>query len=152
MRRRTSRPLFMTRPGRGWHIMSNGFRRWFSCIFVATVILVTVAYVGCYIAMSRRAFAYADALGYEGFYFLEPEDSDSWRRWNYTLVRIYLPLIWLDLQLGTGRVPAPEPTWRISSGNTESQRQESTDSNRDSNKEGGRGSTGGGPECQCANG
>ena len=50
----------------------------------------------------------------DGFYFVPPEDTDEWRFRNYTLVRIYYPLIVIDNFIGTGRLVAHEPLWGLS--------------------------------------
>ena len=45
--------------------------------------------------------AQSKAAGIEGLYFFPPEDTDSWRRWNYGCVRFYYPLIVIEGWLGT---------------------------------------------------
>ena len=63
-----------------------------------------------------RGFAQSEALGCgrDGFYFFPPEETASWRAWNYGCVRFYYPLIVLDVWLGTGRDVYCEPLWRLS--------------------------------------
>jgi hypothetical protein len=79
-------------------------------------ILLTL-YVGSYYVLSRRGFREADELKWHGFYFVNPpRDSPTWRRWNYSLVTFYSPLIWIDNALGTGRTPASEPMWGLGGG------------------------------------
>ena len=85
--------------------------RW---IVVGLLVALLTAYISSYLVLSRRGFAQADAWEMEGFYFLPPENSDRWRFWNYTLVRIYYPLILIDNWIGTGRPIANEPTWHLS--------------------------------------
>lgn len=79
-------------------------------VLIAFVVLV---YVSSYVVLSRRGFAEADAQDAEGFYFLAPEDSDEWRFRNFTLVRVYAPLIAVDNAIGTGRGAASEPLWDL---------------------------------------
>jgi hypothetical protein len=79
----------------------------------AILICLLAVYVGSYLALSRAGFAYADAYDMNGFYFSPPENSDRWRFWNYTCVRLYYPLILVDNWLGTGRAVGAEPTWSL---------------------------------------
>ena len=87
-------------------------KRW-TLRVVFVLVCALLAYVASYAVVSRRGFAAADQHGFEGFYFLEPEDTDRWRWMNYSLVTLYRPLIWVDCAIGTGRAPASEPLWRI---------------------------------------
>ncbi len=86
---------------------------WTSGILLLALIL---AYVGSYLVLSRRGFAQSEALGLgrDGFYFFPPQETASWRAWNYGCVRFYYPLIVLDVWLGTGRDVYCEPLWRLS--------------------------------------
>jgi len=61
-------------------------------------------------------YGMAEAKSYRapGFWFLFPEDTDTWRFWNFGLYRFYYPLIFLDQKLGTGMPFAAEPLWGIS--------------------------------------
>ena len=81
---------------------------------VLAVAVLTLVYVGSYIALSRAAFAEARRTGVAGFYFITPRDTDWWRCSNYGCVALYRPLIVLDNCLGTGRWPASEPLWGLS--------------------------------------
>lgn len=83
---------------------------------VANVLVgLLIAYLGSYLALSRRAFAESERLGCEGFYFfLPPKDTTTWRACNYGLVAFYYPLIMIEQWLGTGKCPAGEPTWKLS--------------------------------------
>jgi hypothetical protein len=87
-------------------------RRWYRLAIIVLIALLVV-YVGSYLVLSRRGFADADRWDAEGFYFLPPEDTNEWRFWNYTLVRVYYPLIVIDNGIGTGRPAASEPTRRL---------------------------------------
>jgi hypothetical protein len=87
-------------------------RRWHR-LTIMVLIALLVVYVGSYLVLSRRAFAEADRWDIDGFYFLPPEDTNEWRFWNYTLVRVYYPLIVIDNGIGTGRPIGAEPTWRL---------------------------------------
>lgn len=82
-------------------------------IIRTALITLLVVYVSSYLVMSRRGFAEADAWQAEGFYFLTPRDSTTWRFGNYSLVAIYSPLILIDVAIGTGRPIAREPMWNI---------------------------------------
>ena len=84
-------------------------------VVLALLATVLALYISSYIVLSRRGFAYAE-LNYEvpGFYFLPPENTDEWRFWNYTLVRLYYPLIYIDNLMGTGRPVGSEPLWDLS--------------------------------------
>ena len=77
-------------------------------------LLLFVVYVSSYYALSRRAFAQADAYGMNGFYFLTPRDSVIWLVGNYTLVCIYYPAIKIDNLMGTGRAVAAVPMMGLS--------------------------------------
>lgn len=70
-------------------------------------------YVATYIVMSRHGYALADRYDMKGFYYLMPEESDSWRFWNYTWVWVFCPLNTIDRWIGLGRAPAYEPLWRF---------------------------------------
>lgn len=82
----------------------------------AIVILLLLGYVGSYGYLSRHGFAMADEWGMHGFYFFLPENTSEWRCKETTLRILYLPLIYIDCWVGTGRWPASEPTWRLSWG------------------------------------
>ncbi len=71
------------------------------------------AYLGSYLWLSRAGYAEADRYCLHGFYYFLPEESRSWRVWNYGCVALYWPLNVLDCWLGTGREPASEPLWRL---------------------------------------
>ena len=72
------------------------------------VALVGMIYVGSYFVISRPGFRQADAAGVDGFYFCSPDRSaaDSINNWLDT---VYLPLIRVDVALGTGREAASAP-------------------------------------------
>lgn len=79
--------------------------------------VLAMAYVGSYIFLSRQAFREADRHNMAGFWFVNPpRDSENWRSLNYGLARFYYPLIVVDNLLGTGRVVAAEPMWRLEGG------------------------------------
>ena len=88
-------------------------------IGLVLAIAVLSAYLISYLVLSRQGFAFADTYGCEGFYFLPPEDSEHWRLRNYTLARIYYPLVAVDRFIGTGRSIACEPTGGLDFGNEE---------------------------------
>ncbi len=80
---------------------------------LGVVLVLLTAYVGSYWGMSRHGFAMADEYDFQGFYFYVPEDSDQWR-WAESGTRLlYLPLIYVDNWIGTGRWPASEPLWQL---------------------------------------
>jgi hypothetical protein len=54
----------------------------------------------------------------KGFYFFRPEDSNSWRIWNYGCVYFYYPLITVEEWLGTVDGIGCEPMWRLSGSST----------------------------------
>ena len=89
-------------------------RRWFRVTIIVLIAWLLGLYGGSYYVLSRRAFVQADVWDCEGFYFLPPRNTDEWRFWNYTLVRVYYPLILIDNWIGTGRGVASEPTWNLS--------------------------------------
>src|SRR5262245_8411169 len=76
--------------------------------------LLFILYVGSYLFLSRRGMAQARSYRAPGFLFLSPENTDTWRFWNFGLYRFYYPLIFLDQKLGTGMPFAGEPLWDIS--------------------------------------
>jgi hypothetical protein len=83
-------------------------------IILFLIAMMVVAYVGSYVVLSRRGFAEADEAGLLGFYFVPYEDTETWWPRNYTLVCIYYPLIFIDYQIGTGRLPGCEPLRSLS--------------------------------------
>ena len=85
---------------------------WRGTVLVAGALLCV--YVGSYVILSRRGFDLSDQFDLRGFYFIPPEDTDEWRRAESDLRLLYLPLICVDYGIGTGRWPAPPPTWRLS--------------------------------------
>jgi len=76
-------------------------------------IVLFLLYVSSYLVLSRRAFAAADQYGFEGFYFLTPQNTATWLSANGTLNCIYYPLIKFDNMVGTGRPIANEPMWGL---------------------------------------
>ena len=80
---------------------------------LAVICVVVATYISSYLVLSRRGFAQANRMRVEGFYFLTPRDTNTWRQWNYGLARFYAPLIALDNGIGTGRQVASEPLWEI---------------------------------------
>jgi hypothetical protein len=80
-------------------------------IACVTAICIVSIYVSSYIVLSRRGFVQADAWNAKGFYFVKPENTDKWRFWNYTLAKVYGPLVAIDNAIGTGRPIASEPMW-----------------------------------------
>jgi len=85
--------------------------RW---IAIGLLIVFLLVYVSSYVFLSRRGFDESDVWEMEGFYFLAPKNTDEWRFWNFTLVRIYYPLIVIDNWIGTGQPIASEPLWDLS--------------------------------------
>jgi hypothetical protein len=83
------------------------------CLLVLFALLF-VLYVGSYYVLSRRGYAEADRYNMKGFYYVTPENTDSWRLRNYTCVDLFLPLNAVDRWLGFGRCPACEPLWGLS--------------------------------------
>ena len=79
---------------------------------VSLLALVLFVYVGSYLGLSRRGYRISE--GTAGFYFFEPEPTDTWRMANFGLAAFYWPLMWLEIKLGTGRGVASEPTWNLS--------------------------------------
>lgn len=78
------------------------------------VFVFLLTYVGSYGILSRRGFELADQYNMEGFYFFWPEDTDQWRRAEWTARFFYCPLIYVDNWIGTGRWPGSEPLWQLS--------------------------------------
>src|SRR5262249_41354753 len=76
--------------------------------------LLFVLYVGSYLFLSRRGMSGGKSYRAPGFWFLSPENTDTWRFCNFGLYRSYYPLIFLDQKLGTGMPFAAEPLWGIS--------------------------------------
>jgi hypothetical protein len=76
-------------------------------------VLLLLIYGGSYIILSRQGYTHADQYKMKGFYYFTPEDTDSWRIWNYACVYVYWPLNVLDRWIGLGRYPASEPLWRL---------------------------------------
>jgi hypothetical protein len=85
--------------------------KWKLRLLLLLGVLPFVVYISSYLILSRRGYAEADHYHMKGFYYLTPENTDSWRFWNYTFVIIYSPLNGMDRKLGTGRHPAYEPMW-----------------------------------------
>jgi len=81
-------------------------------------LIVLLGYVGSYAILSRRGMAHSKAMGAEGLYFFPPEDTDSWRAWNYGCVIFYYPLIAIETWLGTVDGVGSEPLWRLSQNRT----------------------------------
>ena len=89
-------------------------RRLSRSLLIASFILLCLftAYVTSYIVYSRRAFSRCEAVGFVGFYFIPPENTDVWRIKNYGCVLFYYPLIVVDEWIGTGKgVAWGEPLW-----------------------------------------
>ena len=80
------------------------------CLLAALLL----AYAVSYLVLSRRGYAEARKVQGEGFYYLPPEITASWRRSEGALRLLYLPLNLIDQGLGTGRVPSSEPLWDLS--------------------------------------
>ena len=78
------------------------------------VVILLLAYVASYAVLSRRGMAQSKAVGCEGLYFFPPEDTDSWRAWNYGCVIFYYPLIAIETWLGTLDGVGCEPLWKLS--------------------------------------
>ena len=78
------------------------------------MLIVLMAYVGSYAVLSRRGMAQSKAAGIDGLYFFPPEDTDSWRAWNYGCVTFYYPLIAIEIWLGTVKGVGCEPLWQLS--------------------------------------
>jgi len=79
----------------------------------ALTAMMLAVYVGSYLVMSRRGFAYADRHNTEGVYFFPPENTDASRRKNYACVYVFYPLTSFDNLIGTGRPAASEPLWDL---------------------------------------
>jgi hypothetical protein len=73
-----------------------------------------VGYLLVYFVLSRRGYIEADELRFSGFYYLSPEDSNTWRRGNELCVRFFQPVNFIDRAVGLGRHPASEPLFRLS--------------------------------------
>jgi hypothetical protein len=76
--------------------------------------LLLGVYIGLYVGLSRQGYNEAEQYNLHGFYYFKPEDSTSWRVWNYTSVFLFWPLNVVDRWLGLGRYPASEPLWGLS--------------------------------------
>jgi hypothetical protein len=77
--------------------------------------LLLAIYVGSYAVLSRRGLAWSKSIGAEGsLYFFPPQDTNSWRDWNYGCVTFYYPLILIETRLGTIKGVGCEPLWRLS--------------------------------------
>ena len=87
---------------------------WSERVVRLIALTLLMAYVGSYIVLSRRGFRHAESINAVGFYFFPPENTDTWRTWNYGLVKFYYPLILIDVWIGTGRRVASEPLWHLS--------------------------------------
>jgi hypothetical protein len=93
----------------------NRFSKWWNLRRTAfIVVILLLAYVGSYAILSRRGMAQSKAMGYEGLYFFPPEDTDSWRTWNFGCVIFYYPLIVVESWLGMVDGVGCEPLWRLS--------------------------------------
>ena len=71
-------------------------------------------YLGSYIWLSRRGYAEADRYHSDGFYYITPENSNSWTIRNRSCVYLYFPLNFVDRILGLGRSPACDPLMELS--------------------------------------
>jgi hypothetical protein len=80
---------------------------------LATMVFLS-AYVGSYFVLSRRGMAQMKGTNVEVLYFFPPEDTDSWRAWNYGCVTVYYPLIEIEIWLGTIKGVGCEPLWKLS--------------------------------------
>ena len=83
-------------------------------IFFSIVTVLLALYVGSYTVLSRRGYAEAKQYDFSGFYYLRPENTASWSRWNMLLRYLYMPLNELDCAIGTGMYPAADPLFEIS--------------------------------------
>lgn len=88
-----------------------------SWLIHAIAIVLLMAYISSYWYLSRRGFAATDEYSessLKGFFFYLPEDTAEWERKENTLRMLYLPLIYVDCWMGTGRWPASPPTFKLS--------------------------------------
>lgn len=83
------------------------------CLMLVLGAILLVIYVGSYVILSRQGYAQADQFKMKGFYYFMPEDTDSWRFWNFACVYLYWPLNVVDCWIGLGRYPASEPLWQL---------------------------------------
>ena len=83
-------------------------------LIVIAVLLAT--YIGSYLWLSRRGYAEADQFGMKGFYYVFPEESDTWFDKNYGCVYLYYPLNVVDQAMGTGRGPGAVPLFHLGGG------------------------------------
>lgn len=83
-------------------------------VLMSLLTMLLGSYLGSYLALSRRGFAHADQMGYEGFYFFPPQDNNSWRLRQQGCAVFYFPLIEIDKRIGTGRTVGSEPMWGLS--------------------------------------
>jgi len=82
-------------------------------ILVCLVLGTLVLYVASYAILSRKGYASADARGYEGFYFCEP-NSPRGETVHMLCSWVYWPLIYIDTFVGFGRCPAAIPMRELS--------------------------------------
>ena len=94
-------------------IKSMAAKRKHRIALILLLVMVTL-YVGSYMVLSRRGIARAELNDSEGFHFFPPENTNSWRRKNAGCIMLYMPLIWLEYQMGTGLPIASEPLWNLS--------------------------------------
>ena len=76
--------------------------------------VLLAAYVGSYLAVSRRGYAEADRWHVHGFYYVTPQDTNAWQYKNHAYVIFFAPANWVDRLLGTGRRPACPPLFGLS--------------------------------------
>jgi hypothetical protein len=80
-----------------------------AAIAAGLVAIYTLAYV----VVSRRGYALADQYGLAGFYYVSPENTDSWRASNRACEVFFCPANAIDRWIGLGRTPASEPIFTI---------------------------------------
>ncbi len=73
-----------------------------------------IAYVGSYLALSRRGYAESDRHQSEGFFYFTLENNDTWAFRHIVCVYMFWPLNQLDCALGTGRAPSSVPLMDLS--------------------------------------
>lgn len=81
---------------------------------IAIVAISLIAYVGLYLALSRRGYAESDHYQSEGFFYFTLDKNDTWAFRHVVCVYVFWPLNQLDCALGTGRGPSSVPMWDLS--------------------------------------
>lgn len=68
--------------------------------------LFFMAYLASYVVLSRRGYSEADQFRMKGFYYVFPENTDTWYYKNYGCRILFWPVNLVDRSIGLGRYPA----------------------------------------------